>query len=103
MSSQPTFDLEQIKTTFGFDPYAASEGVYACGLCDGGPRRGYLCVFTTDTAVKPALYDRPNYSDASYGQAAAGPGQDAPGRGLVYYFSPLKQSGGGEQDATQAA
>lgn len=98
MSSESTFDLDTIKTTFGFDPYAASEGVYACGLCDAGPRRGYLCVFTTDRAVEPKLFDRPNYSDASYGEAVAAPGQPAPGRGLVYYFSPLVQ-----QDAGQAA
>jgi len=88
MPEAPLFDLETIQQTYGFDPYALSPGVYACGQCEGGPHHGYLCVFTTDSAVTPALYSRPNFADATYGEAVPPEGAQNGGRGLVYTFSP---------------
>ena len=106
MPDTPAFDLDTIRTTYGFNPYALSPGVYACGQTEGGPHHGYLCVFTNDHTVAPALYSQPNFADATYGEAEPPEGaQKSPkaGRGLVYTFSPLSQQSSVQAPQSNAA
>lgn len=85
---QPNVSLKQITEHLGFDPYQASDEVFACAEIASGPHAGYWCVFTTSRNPSAELYDQPNFAGTKLDRPAQSPeGKE----GFVYLYSSLKK------------
>ncbi len=68
---------------FGFSPWTVSRTARAFGIITAGPRKGYLCVYTSDERLDGHAVAKRNFVDADRG---FDPYDEA--NGLVYIFAP---------------